>query len=465
MTRFSTLLRLEWRRALRDPALFALIAVYVLLAGVALHTGRQWATDRAGMLRLVEQEVTGYNETYRAALEEQRRSGKRPPFPAMFPSALSYRATLPNAPLAAVSSGQAESHAPAAHVAPLADPWRIFDRFEAGFENPSVMAAGRFDLGFVIVTIMPLLLLAALYDHWVAERERGLARLQLAEPVSAFALAGSKALARGALVLGGMALSTAVLVPLLTGAGPAGLGGILAVLLLYGGFWAALALLVNALVRRATVAALACGAAWLAVVLLVPLLAAAVVDRTAPPPSAVAHFNAMRDLETRIRVEQRAALPTLPPMPAEITAIPDRLRVVRREAGERDARTAPPNARHEAAVERRAKLAEALRFLSPATVAQAALDRIAGTDARRALAFRAQARDFAGETRAFSDRLFDENRLLRPADFEPGGLPAFRFGEPPRRLPAALDLGALATATLLAAALAALRFRRAHHAL
>lgn len=131
----------------------------------------------------------------------------------------------------------------------------------------------------------------------------------------------------------------------------------------------------------------------------------------------------------------------------------------RREIAERDARLHPIHVAYSTAQARHRDAASLLRLASPAVIAQDALDRIAGTDADRAVAFQNQARAFAGEMRRLALDWMDRNRLMTLADYE-RGLPRFAFTEPSRGAAFAGDLFALLVFAIALFSLAAWRLRR-----
>jgi len=254
--------------------------------------------------------------------------------------------------------------------------------------------------------------------------------------------------------------ATAIAVTLLALAGrgdPAGLALFALAMLAYGIFWIALTAAVNLFVRTSTTAALACGTIWLAVVVLLPAALSAAVDLAAPPPSGSAYANSIRAAGLEVRAANAAASRAAATASTD-RAYPASLWHSRGEIQQRDAQLAPIHRAHAARWAANRSLADAARFLSPAVIVQDALDRIAGTDAARALAFQDQARAFAGSTRRLAFDWMDADRLMTLADYD-GGLPRFAFQEPRAALPLALDLGALALFALLLLAIAAHRLR------
>lgn len=451
----SAILRLEWTRAWRDPILRATLVLFAVAAGYAAVTGARWAEQRAAAVERAVAEADEIMTLRRDNFAKMVARGEKPNFGLIYATALPFRAGLPNAPLAALSAGQAEGYPAAASISPFADPWSIFDRHMAGLESPSVLAAGRFDLAFVIVVLLPLLLITGTYDFWSRDVENGSARFQLAQPVQPARLLLVRAGVRG-----GALLAPATLVAcawlFLAGGRDAGDLALLALLVLaYGIFWIALVVLINLFVRASTTAALAAGTAWLGLVVLLPAATASLAELAAPPPSAMAYTNQVRAAGLEVRAANAAAARAAATATSG-RAYPASLWHSRSEIQQRDARLAPLHEERAAQRARHRALAERLRYLSPAVVAQDALDRLAGTDSARALAFQDQARGFAGEVRRLAFDWMDRDRLMTLPDYD-GGLPRFAFVEPSRSGPLARDMLALA---LFAAMLVALAWRR-----
>lgn len=435
------LARLETLRAWRDPVTRVMLVLFAILAGYAAISGANWAKARDAA---VQEAIAEAGETMvqrRQSFVKTVAKGETPSFGLVYATALPFRAGLPNAPLAAVSAGQAEGYPAAASISPFLDPWSIFDAHMAGLESPSVLAAGRFDLAFVIVVLLPLLLIAATYDFWSRDVENGSARFQLAQPVSPVRLILIRAAVRGGGLLVALTVIACLTLVLVGAHDPGGLAAFTAIVLAYGLFWIAVATLINLFVRASTTAALAAGTAWLGIVVLLPGVIAATVDLAAPMPSAPSYTNAVRAAGLEVRAAHAAAAR------AAATAeprnrYPASLWHSRGEIQVRDARLAPIHRAHAEQADRHRILADRLRFISPAILAQDALDRIAGTDPARSLAFQQQARAFAGDARRLAFDWMDRGRLMTLADYD-RPLLGFIFAEPSRSVSIAADLVAL----------------------
>jgi ABC-2 type transport system permease protein len=425
MNQIATVIRYELRRGLRDRGLAALLILFVGLCGFAAWNGAEWAEGRTAAAGLVAAEVDTAMERKRKDMAEAP-AGK-PPFSAM-PETMPFRPVLLPGPLAALSIGQADAYPFAARFQPLSDS-TIFNGFTVDIDNPAVRAAGRFDLAFVIVFLLPLLILANTFDLWSREREGGIAAMILSQPIGPGRLMFGKALARGLLLLPAAVLAaTGALILGRAGAGAVDVAGLVSTALtigVYGVFWIGVAALVNVFVRRSTETAVACGVAWISIVVLAPALALSLADAIAPAPSTTQYALALRAESTAIRTRQRLLREASQPDAASppTTRIPPRMREFYLERTEEDRLLAPRISAHRAAQDRRRQTLDALRMVLPAVAVQDALDRIAGADADRAVAFQDEVLAFKGRTRTWLAGRLEADQPL--SAHELGALPRF----------------------------------------
>ncbi len=408
----------EVRRLLRDRAVSGLLTLLLALAAYAAWNGAVWVRQREAAIALIKAE------------EHARVATVRPLVVRKVPSVVLpiLQPVLPPGAMAPLSIGQADAYPFTADLTALGDYTYFFRRVWADIGSPTVRAAGRFDLAFVIVFLFPLLILAATYDLWSRERERGVAAMVLSQPVRIGDVIGVKVLARGLVVL----LPAAVIILAVAAAAgaqtPAGLAALTLTVLTYACFWLAVALIISLVARRSTEAAIAAGAACLAVVVMTPSLALAAVDLVAPPPSEMRFATALKARVTEITERQRlyrVAHPTPVRTPAPM--LPDRLRDATADRLALDRELAPMIEAHQRARDARRRLLDAVRFVLPSVAVQDALDRIAGSDADRALAFQRQVFDAQQELRRRHQAHLDRDAVLTPAEFD--DLPEFRFRE------------------------------------
>ncbi len=440
----------EVRRLLRDRALPLLLTLLLGLSGFAAWNGADWVRQREGAIDLIKAE------------EHEQREGMRR-FVGASPVVLPReQPVLPPGDMAAVSIGQADAYPFTADLIGLGDYTMLFKRVWADIGSPTVRAAGRFDLAFVIVFLLPLVILAATYDLWSRERERGIAAMVLSQPIGAGTLIAGKAVARSVLVL---LPATAVILAVAVLAGArtsAGLFALAATVLAYGNFWLLVAVIISLVARRSTEAAIAAGAVWLFVVVMAPSLTLAVVDLAAPAPSEMRFATELKARVIAVTEQQRRQREANPaPVRTPAPLIPDAVRNATAERLALDAELQPVIAEHKQAKAARRHLLDAVRFVLPSVAVQDALDRIAGSDADRALAFESQVLAAQQELRRLHLGYLERDALQTAAEFEV--IPHFRFQE----TGGAFQAGVLADLVALAAAmsllLVAARLLR-HHA-
>lgn len=428
----------EVRRLLRDRALPVLLILLLALGAYAAWNGADWARERGAAIGLLE-------------AEEQDTAARARKFVGNAPSVLPRsQPVLPGGSMAPLSIGQADAYPFTADVVALGGYTQLFKPGWADIGNPAARAAGRFDLAFVIVFLLPLVVLAVTYDLWSRERERGVAAMVLSQPVAAAPLIAVKALARGLIVL---LPSMAIIVAVAAGAGaqdPAGLMALASTVLAYGGFWLAVAVIIGLHARRSTEAAIAAGATWLLVVIMMPSLSLAAIDLVSPPPSEMRFATDMKARMTGIAERQRLHRQSNP-TPARTPAprIPDQMRDDYADRVAADLELAPMIAAHRQALEARRHLLDKARFFLPSVAVQDALDRIAGSDAGRAIAFQSQVIRFWQERRLLHKAYLDRDAMQTLAEYDE--LPRFRFRETGGAFQRGVlaDLAALVIATAL----------------
>ncbi|MYC99238.1 MAG: ABC transporter permease subunit [Gammaproteobacteria bacterium] len=430
----------EVRRLLRDRALPALLILLLGLGAYAAWNGADWVHKREAAIALIKAEDQEWLADGRQFVVQS------------YPSVILpiTQPVLPPPAMAPLSVGQGDVYHFTAEIFPLGDYTYLFRRVWADIGSPTVRAAGRFDLAFVIVFLLPLVILATTFDLWSRERERGVAAMVLSQPVAVGPLIAAKALARGLVVL---LPSTAIILAVTAWAGarePVGLTALALAVLAYGGFWLAVAVIISLIARRSTEAAIAAGAVWLLVVVMAPSLTLAAVDLTTPAPSEMRFATDLKARVTEISERQRLyreANPT--PVRAPAPTIPDRLRGVYADRVALDREVAPMITAHHQARDARRQLLDTVRFFLPSVAIQDALDRIAGSDADRALAFESQARAAQSELRLIYKGYLDRDALVTPTEYD--NMPGFRFRESGGAFQTGVlaDLAALIAATLL----------------
>nr|VFJ59634.1 MAG: ABC-2 type transport system permease protein [Candidatus Kentron sp. FW] len=340
-------------------------------------------------------------------------------------------------PLAALAIGQRDLY-PTAHKVVIGKSFAL--ESSDALENPLVLAAGHFDLVFVLLYLLPFLVLALSFDLSASERETGMLRMLLAQPVSLSNLVLGKVLARGALI------AALVVVASLVGFLVAGdfdpFGDVvgrfalwLAAVLLYAAFWFALAVVVNALNRSAAANAVALATVWLVFAVLIPTLVNLAASSLYPVPSRQAFVAAMyaeseSARKTNIDEDTLAAfIADHPELADNIEGGADRAMagVIRDEIVSRQ--LAPVIERYTAQRDRQQALIGRLSYLSPTLLTHRLLLDVAGTGTTQQQAHLSRVHAFQREWQAHFVPLLLAKDPFQPADYD--DVPRFEgFDEP-----------------------------------
>ncbi len=407
-----TVLRNEWRLLMADRPLRIVLGLFAVLLVYALANGVVW-------MRFLERTVENVHASSverTRALEQQladianggepasRFADPRAPAVLGGPTG-SRTAVLEPGPLAALAVGQSD-------LLPYYYDVNIYTN-ESSFqqsgevENPLNLMVGRFDLIFVVVYLLPLLVLALSFNVLSEEREQGTLALTLSQPVSARDVVLAKLAFRAVLVVG-MVLAVSLAGAVATG-GFGSPGRVLlwcAAVVSYALFWFVLAAWVNTLRRSSAWNATVLVGAWLVLVVVLPAAVNIAADVLHPLPSRVEMITAQREA-TNDAVNRRSELLARyledhPEMAEGVVADEPGLGALAWAATDAvNSRLEEVTGEHDARRAEQIVLVRRYRFLSPALLAQEVLMDAAGTgDARFAL-FQSQVRSFAERWRQF----------------------------------------------------------------
>jgi ABC-2 type transport system permease protein len=386
----------EWRVLKRERTLWLVLAVFLALGAYASVTGARFVSARRAAIAVLEEEqrvrldsmanLVGRLQAGTATVEGFR----DPRYPVVAGrGAVARYAILPPGPLAPLAIGQADVQP---YWALVTTRTKQTSFVNDEIENPAGLLAGRLDVAFVILVVFPLLVLALTFDVVAGERERGTLGIVLAQPVSPRRVLGAK-LGLRALVVAGVAIALSIGAAVATGVSltdPQALLRLAAwsgVVLLYGAFWLAVALAVNARRMSAAASAVALLGAWLLVVVVLPALASAAISVRHPAPSRITLTTQLREAtdaaETRPRDAIAAFLVDHPEYAKDSTATSDPYVEIAAMQDATERTMAPHYAAFDAALDAQRRAAERFRLLSPALVVQGALLDLSGSGEHR----------------------------------------------------------------------------------
>ncbi|MCC2978337.1 ABC transporter permease subunit [Sphingomonas sp. PL-96] len=478
----AALFRLELRETLRQPLTWIVLALLAaaMLAGCAVGAARV-AAERAALAEVTDEA--------RVSVEEAKATARRYAAPAQLEVAqfrdpsdafgymynfLTVYATRVPAPLAAVTVGQSDLTPPFIRV----NFANVFP--DSGYElrSPRMLALGAFDLGFVLVYLVPLAVIALGGTRLAGEQDSGILRMIAAQPVAPRQVAAVKFLALAAVTVPFIAT-----VPLLalwstggigTGSSAAMLSALAILSAAYACFWIAMCALAASLWRGSVAALAMLVLSWATMTVLLPSLAALLLDLAAPAPSRLAYVDASRVAADREAMDKGAAadwfdsrhdLGWINPNPV---FGPELARLARDQHNR--AALLPLRQAFEGHAARLQDGSTVARLVSPALVLDGALQHLAGTDGSRQQAYVHAADGYTQHLRRWFERrvVAALGKPPRCPDC-PGRLsfrehdrvPAFRASIPaPDPAPLAWAIGYLAVAVLAVASLAYRRLQR-----
>ena len=397
----------EWRLMRRDRSVWVLSVLTALLIAYGIWNGLTWVEFQKQTIAaaLSEQDTRLRSVKNQLLLLESANAPFDPNYfrdprnPRAVNSVYGYQwAVLPPAPFAPLAIGQSDLYpyytavtASSRHTSAQVDE----------LQNPVQLLAGRFDLAFVAVYLLPLLVFAVSYNMLSEERENGTLALVLAQPATLRSLVLAKSLLR-ALYVAMFAIATTVAGFLATGvslsspnAASAALVWMLTVFA-YGLFWLGIATLVNSRGWSSSANAMTLAGVWLVLVAIVPSVLNVAISAVHPLPSRIALVEAAREAQSRAltRIGQRASVNG--PIDMDERARSSLMQIMAAEA-----EVLPVLRRFDEQLDKQQDQVRRWRWLSPAIMTQLALTRIAETDGRRYKEFASATEQFRTRWREF----------------------------------------------------------------
>jgi ABC-2 type transport system permease protein len=403
----------------REPAVWAWWLVVLCLSVLAVVAGRhEVGQQRATITRLIEAD----RHDREAAQQAQKDWGGV----AYHSFHLSFDAP---SDFAFAALGRRDDTAWKHRVRMLALEGQIHERDAA---HPVLALVGRFDFAFLAAFVLPLVLIALLYDLRAGERLAGRHDLLVATAGTAAALWRWRALLRAAGVF------VAAAMPLLwagalAGSAPATLLAACALLAAHVLFWTLACAWAAAWQRPGELILAALLALWMLLALIVPAAGRLAIDRALPVPSGaeltLTQREAVNDAWDLPKAHTMAAFIERHPQWAAYSAVERPFEwkwyYAFQQVG--DQRAEALSAAYTAGRRERDRWAGRLAWLAPPVLVERTMQLLAGTDLQASLAYEARVRAFHAELRAFCyPRLFRNEPFDRA---ELAALPRFPGAE------------------------------------
>ena len=398
------LMRWDWRLLVRSGLIQALLGGWLLLLIAATAFGYQQSAEHRSAIHDVLEDA----QLKQRKLEHEIQAGE---LIASMP--LSANATLSLAPgaLMDIVAGRSDLEPVSAEV----NMWTLTHLMFLNHQtsNAQTLALGRFDLGFVTLYLLPLMIIVLGYSMLTEERTSGLERMLKAHGVSMNRLLLARTSSRGLLVVVPLLLAIVSmywLSPTLHAERGERLLALVVVVLIYASFWLCLTSWVNARARTDGQALQQLCAVWVVLAMLLPAAIGAWARVAYPAPSRLDLLATARRVEIDATQQRERLLgaythdhPNLVVKDAATTPLWQKGVIV--VTGAVEAAVAPVRDRFDAQLLKQQRLTEQLQFLSPTLIAQQTLTRISGTDESRYAAVRWQAGNYLYELRQVIGRM------------------------------------------------------------
>jgi ABC-2 type transport system permease protein len=436
----TRIMKHEWNLLSRERVLFVIVPIYILMLAYGVMNGSAWrhflGANAAEATRLADKGLSSKVKALDDILagKQQASFAEDPRLAAPLARFKGYEmAAKPPSSTAAIAIGQSD-------VAPsyVKVQWKpMFKQTNTEeIENPENLATGAFDLSFVLIYLYPLLIIALSYNILSSERENGTQALLLSQPVSLAQFVAGKILLRGVIVVG-LGAGISLLGVLFTSPGIAGdgqlwrLGALALILLLYGGFWFGLAVLVNAFGQKSATNALIMMATWLGLVLIIPAGLNLAAKTVYPLPSRIemvqalrrgdaqatkeSNFNRAYRADLMRKSEEEALEASTNDFYAKVLPLEERSEQI----------ALPIFKRFESQRAAQQDIAERMKFLSPAAVTQIALSELANHSAQNFNDFNRQVEAYHEVWRNYFLPAVMANRLLTREEMV--NIPRFKY--------------------------------------
>ncbi|QQS40189.1 MAG: DUF3526 domain-containing protein [Acidobacteriota bacterium] len=441
---FTSVVINEWRNLLAERSFLVLALVFAMLLGFGIYNGASWIKERSekssALLVAQKEDLADKKKKTAEGFEGSFEPGNFVPNPAdpyTIGMSLQY-AVLPFTPAAIFAVGQSDVLPIDAGVT-ISTLQRTISDKEIG-ENPLSFLAGRFDLAFVIIYLLPLFILALSFNILSGERESGILQILLSQPLTLRGLLTAKVTAQFGFIY--------ILVTFVTLAGLL-ISGVslfaegfllrallwLALVFAYTLVWFAIAVFINSFGFSSATNAVACSAVWLVLVLVLPSLLNIVVSAVYPVPPRSELVAAERSVNLDMRKDGKRLLsehyqdhPELMPK-SEKPDLDDfglAFVYVQREMKKR---VDEVQERFNQQLAKQQELVGNLRYLSPAIIAGEATNDIAGTGLNRHKHFRTQVKEFDRSWGEFFVPKIYRLEKLSVEDFDK--IPRFEYEEEP----------------------------------
>jgi ABC-2 type transport system permease protein len=424
----------EWLYLKANKLMLLLASITALLTFFALYDGyARVSFQQATLQQIAAQEKADYAK-YRAQIEAagpgQHFDGGHfgdPTNPFYFGNRMGAKyAVLQPAALAIIAAGQSDIY-PYYYKITLSKKQALYHSEE--LENPGILFNGRFDLAFVIIFLLPLLIIAFTYNIYSSEKDNGTLPLLMAQNTPVHKIIAWRFLFRYLLFNIFFTLLTVIgLVCFAVDVCDApGLASVIGITWLYTAFWFSPGYLFSSSRRSSGYVAGILTGIWLMLVLIIPTIISNAIDVIHPMPSRLDLITQTRNISDSIAKSKNVLNRFLDEHPEfkPANADPnDRNPATLRNRIEVELAMEKVKATYTAMAAKRESVVDRYRFLSPAIFLQKTLNRTAGTDDARYKEFEKKVAGYQQQFRNYFEPLVYRQQKFTVANLD--GVPVFQ---------------------------------------
>jgi ABC-2 type transport system permease protein len=439
---FKHIIYFDWLNLKANRSLGLILGISGILVFFALWTGSSRVQFQKNTLETIQKQEQIDYETQRKVIADvnagQQFDGGHfgdPTNPFFFGNRMGARyATLAPAQLAIASTGQSDLM-PYYYKLTLSKRQALFHSEE--LENPQILYNGSFDLSFVIIFLLPLLIIGLSYNVVSSEREQGTLALLLSETMPFERIIRLRYWFRY-LLLNGCFSVFIILGLLIFGVNItkafAEISYLLLIIWAYSAFWFGLSYFINSLGRNSGYNAAVLTGIWLGLVLLLPTLLSVYVNRVHPMPSRLDLITKTREIGDQLNKESAQSLNRFYEEHAEFK--PDSTKA---NAKDENVKRLFSRLSLEVALEKEVKKFEEIaaqrqatvnmyRFVSPAIFVQQSLNDASGTGTNRYEDFEKQVSAFHKTYRDYFAPLVYKQEKFTVSNLDK--VPQYKYNQP-----------------------------------
>lgn len=390
---FTHIIKYDLKTLLRSGWMAALTLLILVLLGFGAYNGNKKIAQRNTDLAAAKEELQKSDEKMLkdiALIEQGTDTGlpywRLPTNPAVVGMRHPRVVSMEAQPLGLVATGQSDMYA---H---FMEPGTFGNNFALDYSeivNPVQLLFGTFDMAFVFIFIVPLLIIAFTYNLLSQEKERGTLRVVGSQAVSIKKWLFQKLVFRFVFFVALCVIFFLLFIFLFSPPAfqhPVDI--LLSILLIatYALFWFVLSGIVNIRVNKSSKNALVLIGLWLLIVLIIPVTANQVGASLYPTPSRLKMINEIREANRDIEKKQDKILDAYLRDHPELAGTTDKKnynfwhkyfasqKVLQKEIE-------PLLNKHQSTVKKQQQLIRYFKYLSPSIIMQESFNKIAGTSA------------------------------------------------------------------------------------